>query len=94
MPDMDEGAFVLDYFLPAGTSLAETDKVVRRVEADLLDTPGVAGYLRRTGAENGLFATESYTAKSSCGSSRVTSGGRWSRSSTRCAGSWKPGCPS
>ena len=26
MPDMDEGAFVLDYFMPAGTSLTETDQ--------------------------------------------------------------------
>ena len=27
MPDMDEGAFVLDYNMPVGTSLAQTDKV-------------------------------------------------------------------
>ena len=32
MPDMDEGAFVLDYEMPVGTSLAQTDKVMRRVE--------------------------------------------------------------
>ena len=36
MPDMDEGAFVLDYNMPVGTSLAQTDKVMRRVEAVLL----------------------------------------------------------
>ena len=35
MPDMDEGAFVLDYKMPVGTSLAQTDKVLRRVEAVL-----------------------------------------------------------
>ena len=35
MPDMDEGAFVLDYNMPVGTSLAQTDKVMRRVEAVL-----------------------------------------------------------
>ena len=29
LPTMDEGAFVLDYFLPAGTSLNETDAVAR-----------------------------------------------------------------
>ena len=32
MPDMDEGAFVIDYWMPVGTSLNQTDKVVRRVE--------------------------------------------------------------
>jgi CzcA family heavy metal efflux pump len=61
MPDMDEGAFVLDYNMPVGTSLAQTDKVLRRVEAVLLESPDVAGYIRRTGAELGLFFTESYT---------------------------------
>ena len=38
MPEMDEGAFVLDYKMPVGTSLAQTDKVMRRVEAVLRDT--------------------------------------------------------
>ncbi len=61
MPEMDEGAFVLDYKMPVGTSLAQTDKVLRRVEAALDHTPDVAGYIRRTGAELGFFATESYT---------------------------------
>jgi CzcA family heavy metal efflux pump len=61
MPDMDEGAFVLDYELPVGTSLSQTDKVLRRVEEVLRKTPDVSGYIRRTGAQLGLFATESYT---------------------------------
>ena len=61
MPDMDEGAFVLDYEMPVGTSLAQTDKVMRRVEDVLLETPDISGYIRRTGAELGFFATESYT---------------------------------
>jgi multidrug efflux pump subunit AcrB len=61
MPEMDEGAFVLDYKMPVGTSLAETDKVLRRVEAVLSRTDDIAGYIRRTGAELGFFATESYT---------------------------------
>jgi CzcA family heavy metal efflux pump len=58
MPDMDEGAFVIDYWMPVGTSLGQTDKVVRRVEDILLKTPGIAGYIRRSGAELGLYATE------------------------------------
>jgi CzcA family heavy metal efflux pump len=61
MPDMDEGAFVLDYNMPVGTSLVQTDKVMRRVEAVLQHTPDVSGYIRRTGAELGFFATEPYT---------------------------------
>ena len=61
MPEMDEGAFVLDYNMPVGTSLSQTDKVLRRVEAVLLKTPDIHGYIRRTGAELGFFATESYT---------------------------------
>ncbi len=61
MPEMDEGAFVLDYQMPVGTSLGQTDKVMRRVEAVLLRTPDISGYIRRTGAELGFFATEPYT---------------------------------
>ena len=61
MPDMDEGAFVLDYEMPVGTSLAQTDKVLRRVEDVLMETPDISGYIRRTGAELGFFATEAYT---------------------------------
>ena len=47
--------------MPVGTSLNQTDKVLRRVEAVLLRTPDLQGYIRRTGAELGFFATESYT---------------------------------
>jgi len=53
LPTMDEGAFVLDYFLPAGTSLCETDAVARKIETELRRTPEVATYSRRTGAELG-----------------------------------------
>ncbi|HWE39839.1 MAG TPA: efflux RND transporter permease subunit [Isosphaeraceae bacterium] len=61
MPDMDEGAFVLDYNMPVGTSLAQTDRVMRRVEDVLRETKDISGYIRRTGAELGFFATEPYT---------------------------------
>jgi multidrug efflux pump subunit AcrB len=53
---MDEGAFVLDYFLPAGTSLTDTDAVARKIEAVLRATPEVRTYSRRTGAELGPAA--------------------------------------
>ncbi len=56
LPSMDEGAFVLDYFLPAGTSLTDTDATARKIEAVLKDLPEVETYSRRTGAELGPAA--------------------------------------
>lgn len=53
LPEFDEGAFVLDYFLPAGTSLAETDAVARKIGDVLSATPEIATWSRRTGAELG-----------------------------------------
>ena len=32
LPEMDEGGFVLDYMMPAGSSLAETNRVVSHIE--------------------------------------------------------------
>ena len=58
LPEIDEGAFVLDYYSPGGTALAETDRQVHVIERILMDTPEIAGTSRRTGAELGLFATE------------------------------------
>ncbi|HEY8062156.1 MAG TPA: efflux RND transporter permease subunit [Gemmatimonadales bacterium] len=58
LPEMDEGAFVLDYWSPGGTALAETDRQLHIVEGILAATPEIAGTSRRTGAELGLFATE------------------------------------
>ena len=56
LPEMDEGAFVLDYFLPAGTSLMDTDAAAKKIEAVLRTIPDVATYSRRTGAELGPAA--------------------------------------
>jgi CzcA family heavy metal efflux pump len=61
LPEMDEGAFVLDYFTPGGTALSETDREVHIAERILASTPEVSGTSRRTGAELGLFATEQNT---------------------------------
>ncbi len=58
LPEIDEGAFVLDYFTPGGTALAETNREVGIAERLLAATPEIAGTSRRTGAELGLFATE------------------------------------
>jgi len=61
LPEFDEGAFVLDYFTPPGTSLAETDRILKHVEEMLKETPEVESYSRRTGLQLGLFITEPNT---------------------------------
>jgi multidrug efflux pump subunit AcrB len=53
---MDEGGFVLDYLMPAGSSLEETNRVVSHVEQILRDTPEVESTSRRTGLQLGLAA--------------------------------------
>lgn len=57
MPDMDEGGFVLDYKMPPGTSLAETDRICRQIEEKLGETPEIQAYSRRTGAALGFHLT-------------------------------------
>src|SRR4029077_293959 len=57
LPEMDEGAFVLDYWAPGGTALTETDRQLRVIDGILARVSEVAGTSRRTGAELGLFAT-------------------------------------
>lgn len=54
LPAMDEGAFVLDYLMPAGTSLSETNRVLLHVEQILHNTPEVEITSRRTGLQMGL----------------------------------------
>ena len=58
MPELDEGGFVLDYKTPAGTSLEETDRVLRQVEAILQSLPEMSAYSRRTGLQLGGGITE------------------------------------
>jgi multidrug efflux pump subunit AcrB len=61
LPDMDEGSFIIDYWTPGGTALAETDRQLHIIEQILAATPEISGTSRRTGAELGLFATEQNT---------------------------------
>jgi CzcA family heavy metal efflux pump len=56
MPEMDEGGFTLDYWTPAGTSLAETNRMVTAMEQILNSVPEVESTSRRTGLELGLAA--------------------------------------
>jgi CzcA family heavy metal efflux pump len=58
LPEMDEGGYVVDYITPAGTSLNETDRIVREIEQKIAKMPETESFTRRTGAEMGLYATE------------------------------------
>jgi CzcA family heavy metal efflux pump len=62
LPEMDEGGFILDYIMPAGSALADTNQVLLGVEKILASTPEVESTSRRTGMQLGLAAvTESNT---------------------------------
>jgi CzcA family heavy metal efflux pump len=62
LPEMDEGGFVLDYIMPAGSSLEETHRVVGHIEQMLHEVPEVESTSRRTGLQLGLAAvTEANT---------------------------------
>jgi CzcA family heavy metal efflux pump len=54
LPAMDEGGFILDYIAPAGSSLADTDRLLNQVQKILQDTPEVENTSRRTGLQLGL----------------------------------------
>jgi CzcA family heavy metal efflux pump len=62
LPEMDEGGFILDYVMPAGSSLQSTGKVLDHVEQILRSTPEVESTSRRTGVQMGFAAvTEANT---------------------------------
>jgi len=54
LPVMDEGGFILDYFTPPGSSLAESDRILLHIEEILKSTPEVENTSRRTGLQLGL----------------------------------------
>ena len=51
---MDEGGFILDYLMPAGASLSDTNRVLTSVEKILQSVPDVESTSRRTGLQLGL----------------------------------------
>ena len=61
LPEMDEGSIVLDYNSPPGTSLEETDRMLREAEKLITKIPEVETYSRRTGTQMGFFITEPNT---------------------------------
>jgi CzcA family heavy metal efflux pump len=56
LPEMDEGGFILDYYTPPGSSLAESNRILLRIEGILHSTPEVENTSRRTGLQLGLAA--------------------------------------
>ncbi len=56
LPAMDEGGFILDYVMPAGSSLQETNRVISHLEQICRSTPEVESTSRRTGLQLGLAA--------------------------------------
>src|SRR5262249_26793013 len=56
LPAMDEGGFILDYVMPPGSSLQETNRVIDHVEKIIRAVPEVESTSRRTGLQLGLAA--------------------------------------
>ena len=56
LPEMDEGGFILDYFTPPGSSLAESNRILQHIEEILHTTPEVENTSRRTGLQLGPAA--------------------------------------
>ena len=62
LPAMDEGGFIIDYVMPPGSSLTETDRVLSHVMRIVRAIPEVESTSRRTGEQLGLAAvTEANT---------------------------------
>jgi len=56
LPAMDEGGFILDYVMPPGSSLQETNLAIEHVLSIIRATPEVESTSRRTGLQLGLAA--------------------------------------
>jgi multidrug efflux pump subunit AcrB len=54
LPALDEGGFILDYVMPPGSSLDETNRVLTHVERILRAIPEVESTSRRTGLQLGM----------------------------------------
>jgi len=62
LPAMDEGGFILDYVMPPGSSLEETNQVISHFDRIIRALPEVESTSRRTGLQLGLAAvTEANT---------------------------------
>jgi cobalt-zinc-cadmium resistance protein CzcA len=61
LPEMDEGSIVLDFNSHPGTTLEETDRMLKIVDSIVQRQPEVASYSRRLGTQMGFFITEPNT---------------------------------
>jgi CzcA family heavy metal efflux pump len=50
LPPMDEGSILVEYTMPPGTSLRESDRIGNRLEQIAMQQPDVASVYRRTGS--------------------------------------------
>jgi Cu/Ag efflux pump CusA len=58
LPEMDEGGIVLDFNSAPGTTLEETDRMLRVVDKIIQENTEVETYSRRLGTQMGFFITE------------------------------------
>jgi heavy metal efflux system protein len=58
LPEMDEGGIVLDFSSPPGTTLEETDRMLKQVDKIIQQQPEVETFSRRLGTQMGFFITE------------------------------------
>ena len=58
LPEMDEGGIVLDFSSPPGTTLEETDRMLKEVDKIIKQQPEVETFSRRLGTQMGFFITE------------------------------------
>jgi CzcA family heavy metal efflux pump len=61
LPELDEGAFTLDYIVPPQSTLTDTEALLAKIEQTLKSTPEVEAFSRRSGTQLGFFLTESNT---------------------------------
>ena len=80
---MDEGGFILDYLMPAGSSLDETNRVLTHVEKILRKTPEVESTSRRTGLQLGLAQVTEANTRRFLGEAEARSQPRRRRSDRR-----------
>lgn len=59
IPEMDQGMFTIDVKMPVGTSLVETDKIIARIEQDVLAIPEVNSVLASIGSSDNIMGGSS-----------------------------------